>query len=780
MMASRRFRTASLRAWTIAKAWTIAATALALALVWALAVPAPAKANTIVVRSVAETDAIFCTLPDAITAHNKAEKTGNCSAGSGGDDTIELRPPPLSPDVFLNSELPHIERGHVTFATPADLGVTIHGGYFTVDKDATLEITEKVSDSAGLVGEYTKNRSLFNVDGTLNIHVTNGNFSDHGGAANAHPGDLGGAIFNGPTGTVIIGGGTRFTGNTAKQKGGVIYNNEGAVKIDLHTDEIDQINDNDATSGQGGVIYSNGGTLTISGIRMRNNRANDGPCIFAANHADVSLSNTICEKSNGSAFGHGGGLTAESSRIIISKSTFSGNHEGDQNNPAGFGLGGAFYIDENSSLSLSDSTCSDNTAVAGGCVWSNSTDHITFGSVTCTGNHARVGGCAELNSSRAAATLLIYNSKLTGNKALAAGSEVGLGGALAVRGSTLALGNSSDVSDNSAGEGGNGNGGAIFGDAGSTVELAGDVICSGNVALNGAGGCIAAQGTATIRELTCSNNRAFQGGCINLSDNASLTITQSKLNGNYFNQDGTGGGISLGSHDAVTIETTQIIGNLSVASEQGKSSGGGIYAPSHDEISLRRSTIAGNTANTVGAGIELERFGSLLAVNDTFADQGPFDAPSHGIHGDTSAMNFVSCTFWKAPLLAENGTTQSHLRNTVLFESGHCIGNFAPSTDKSFNVQFPVPLSGCTKTIPVIDPKLDPAGLKSANGGPTPTVAALPDKDSPIIDQIPLMFCTEPDGTTRLTVDQRGEPRPYPKGPELCDIGAYEYQGVKP
>jgi hypothetical protein len=767
----------------LTKAWANGGFAIALTAMLTVAAVGAASANEIVVTSVAQNDLTNCTLPRAIKAHNTAAEqcsvcveghcAGCCTKGSGaGSDTIKLSPPAGSPDIFVN-ELPNIEQGTVILKSG---GVTLHGGYFTVDKGATLEVTGNISDSAGLSGETTFRRSLFNVDGTLDIHVDDGHFSDHGTSAFANPGDLGGAIFVGTTGTVILGGKARFTGNNARQKGGVIYNNGGTVKIDLPTDVANQISDNDAISGQGGVIYTTGGTVTVTGIRMANNRANDGPCIFATNHAVVNLANTICEKSTGAAFGRGGGLTAEASSVTINSSTFSNNHEGDQN---GSGLGGAIWTDDKSSIAMIDSTCSDNTAVAGGCLWSQSTNFVSLFNLTCTGNKAHVGGCAELNApanSSNAELAVIGGSTITGNKALPRGAEAALGGAFAVRHGTLGIGASSTVSDNSSGEGGTGDGGAIFGDPSSTLDLVGGATCSRNTAFNGSGGCALAEGSQVKLDLfTCTENSSFRGGCINLTGHdAKLTITTSTINNNRINHDGTGAGINLASYEQATIARTQIIGNLAGAYKQGASSGGGIYAPSHDEITLTQSTVASNTAGAYGAGIELEDFGSLVAVNDTFADEPPIDVPDHGIHSDTSSMTFDFCTFWNAPLLAEKGTTSGRLRNSIFFNSAYCVGNFTPG-DKDFDIQYPKPFPGCTKTIPLVDPKLDPTGLQD-NGGPTPTVAET--KDSPSINGVPLMFCTEPDGTTRVTVDQRGTRRPggTPDTGQLCDMGAFEDQ----
>jgi len=63
--------------------------------------------------------------------------------------------------------------------------------------------------------------------------------------------------------------------------------------------------------------------------------------------------------------------------------------------------------------------------------------------------------------------------------------------------------------------------------------------------------------------------------------------------------------------------------------------------------------------------------------------------------------------------------------------------------------------------------------LLADNGGPTRTIALLDSPDSPAIDAIPSMDCTDVDDMPVL-FDQRGinRPQPFPDGD--CDIGAFE------
>jgi hypothetical protein len=723
----------------------------------------PVFANLIVVKSVAENDLLNCTLRAAIINHNNANQSGSTLCASGSlNDQIVLDPPHFAPDIFLNRPLPAIERGSVELTTGSGFAVTLHGGYFEVDGGAALAITGKISDLVRGFPEFSTNLSMFYVKGgRLTIGGESQTFSNGGLAIN--PPGYGGVIYN-AGGVVELDDSPALSGNAATQAGGAIYNTGGTIL--LKTNKLASMSDNSAPLGGG--IYNLNGSITLpSGnqIRMARNGARDGSCIFTSNGL-LELHGLTCEDSAGSGIGRGGGILAEQSRVSIFGSNFNHNSEGDLN---GSGLGGAIYTDRNSTLTMDSTACSYNTARAGGCLWTSS-PNVTLELVTCRGNTTFIGGCVEMNA--VDGLLKISESHLVNNKA---GND-GRGGAIAMRGSSLFL-SSSDMSSNSAGDpttGGKGRGGGVFADSDSKLTFD-QVVCTANTAAD-AGGCIQADSLRnTINHSNCSENAAHTGGCVNLSSHAELTMTDSNIRNNRADKSSVGGGIALSDRSTIRISYGEIAGNSAgTYQDNGKGKGGGIFAPDHDTIVLDSVTVAGNTASQLGAGLELDNFSNLDAVNSTFADEGPNDVPEHGVHSQASAMRFVNVTFWNAPLLAEGGTSLGSLRNTILFNSGFCVGKL---TDGGYNIQYPKPFPGCTLTIPVIDPKLDPVGPKN-NGGPTPTVASLP--GSPAIDAIPLDSCTDLNGK-RLLIDQRAFPRPDPGDKTLtCDIGAVEFQEHQP
>jgi hypothetical protein len=317
-------------------------------------------------------------------------------------------------------------------------------------------------------------------------------------------------------------------------------------------------------------------------------------------------------------------------------------------------------------------------------------------------------------------------------------TSIGFGGGIDNEG-TLMVTNST-ISGNSAGE----SGGGIVNSGTLTVT---NSTISGNSA--GEGGGILNTGTLTLTNSTISGNAAsiFGGGIACAA--GTLTMINSTISGNSASEGG--GGIENAS--TLTVTNSNISGNSASGGD-----GGGI--DNNMTLTLINSTISGNSTGQNGAGIA--NAGTLTVTNSTIAGNLVEDVDGLG-----------------AGILIDQDATGT-LKNTILsssFGGGNCVsvGTFISdghnlSDDKTCNAFFTG--TGDINNTPA---GLDPSGLQN-NGGPTDTIALLPTSPAVLaVPTSPTNYCTEIDGTTPITTDQRGDPRPAP-GQTACDIGAFELQ----
>jgi hypothetical protein len=92
-----------------------------------------------------------------------------------------------------------------------------------------------------------------------------------------------------------------------------------------------------------------------------------------------------------------------------------------------------------------------------------------------------------------------------------------------------------------------------------------------------------------------------------------------------------------------------------------------------------------NSASEKGARMQFQNF------NDTFANEGPLNKPSPGIHFVGSYANLMGITFYSAPLSIEGNVT-GDIRNSILSNSNYCLGQI---DDGHSNVQSPTPPDPC-------------------------------------------------------------------------------------
>jgi predicted outer membrane repeat protein len=211
----------------------------------------------------------------------------------------------------------------------------------------------------------------------------------------------------------------------------------------------------------------------------------------------------------------------------------------------GFSTGGGILNNQGSTLTVSNSTLSGNSATDGGAIYS-------FGTLT-------ISGCT-----------------LSGNSATFGGAIVEQDGTAAVSASTFA-GNSATY------------GGGIYND--SMVTVSGCTL-SGNSASYAGGGIYSTGQSTVVSTSTISGNSAtFGGGFFNV---LALTIANSTLTGNSATY---GGGIyNEGSVPGVTVRD-------SVLSANSATEGGGIYNAVFGTLEAQGSTFSGNTASDSGGGI---------------------------------------------------------------------------------------------------------------------------------------------------------------------------------
>ena len=439
------------------------------------------------------------------------------------------------------------------------------------------------------------------------------------------------------------------------------------------------------------------------------------------------------------------------------------------------GDGGAIY--NQGTLTLTNSTVSDNTARAGGGIRNSGAITLNGAGVTdntASGPRGFLGGDGGgILNDGATATVTILDSTISGNTAFQAG-----GGIFNNRGTmtiidSIISGNTTprrfpDTSD----------GGGIVSNGNVTIS---NSTVAGNSSVRGGGIILAWAGgippapipTLTVINSTFEGNTAYSdGGAIEnslgvvvLSSSTIIGNTAERFGGGILNggtadltnstiSDNTaisdGGGIYSGGTLTVTNSTV---------SHNSASRGGGIFNGSSDLIlTLRNSTISNNSASSDGGGID-SASGILILTNNTIsgntASRGGGINTANGLPGHGKMVNTI---------VAGNTATIG----------ADCFGGsfFASLGYNLIGKQFGCGLNRATGDLVNVNPLLGPL---ADNGGPTQTHALKP--DSPAIDKgnpaVP-----GSGGSACEAADQRGVDRPVDgdgDGVARCDIGAFEY-----
>jgi hypothetical protein len=233
-------------------------------------------------------------------------------------------------------------------------------------------------------------------------------------------------------------------------------------------------------------------------------------------------------------------------------------------------------------------------------------------------------------------TLSVTDSTFSNNKA-DIGAGIANGGTLNVTDSTFSNNNSTERGGGSGGGISNsgtatltgstmwsnksGSGGAVYNTGTMTIH---DTTIWGNFAPSG-GGIATGPGTLTMTDSTVSDNTSYESGGINNAgtgtDTAILNIADSTVSGN--STSGGGGGIGNGFGGTVTLANSTVSGNTA------RSDGGGISnsgSPGDEgTVTVTNSTVVGNTSTDHGGGGVSNYQGTVTLEATIVADSSGID-----------------------------------------------------------------------------------------------------------------------------------------------------------
>ncbi len=266
----------------------------------------------------------------------------------------------------------------------------------------------------------------------------------------------------------------------------------------------------------------------------------------------------------------------------------------------------------------------------------------------------------------------------------------------------------------------------------------------------------------SVTDSTISGNQSgFQGGGITVETGRVFDVNRSLFSDNHATgPSGTGGGILATSsapspRGTLRLRNSTVTGNTSgdqTGAGSFQSLGGGVALGTVEEIDFDAdlSTIASNTVFTGTTNLPFIGFGTGGNIGYAPTTGGP---PSVTLTGTIVSGGAATGPGATAPNCAVGSGV------TFVSTGGNLEGldaGGAATTSCAFNLIGQGDQTG-------VNPLLAPL---ANNGGPTLTRALQP--GSPALDAVPALNCS----VTGLTVDQRGEPRPFGGG--LCDAGAYE------
>ena len=217
--------------------------------------------------------------------------------------------------------------------------------------------------------------------------------------------DKGGAIYNSGYFTTTTLTNSNITHNNAGD-GGAIYNYDDATMTLINN----IFTHNNATSGGGAIHNAFYANMTLNNNTLNNNTADFGGAIHNYNYANMTLNNNTLNNNNATS---GGGAI---NNFMETKMTLNNNIL--NNNTAS--CGGAIYNYDYATMTLNNNTLNNNSAKYGGAIENYDYTTMTLNNNTLNNNSAKYGGGAIENSGN----LIIRNNNFTNNSAGESGGGI--------------------------------------------------------------------------------------------------------------------------------------------------------------------------------------------------------------------------------------------------------------------------------------------------------------------------------------------------------------------
>ena len=321
------------------------------------------------------------------------------------------------------------------------------------------------------------------------------------------------------------------------------------------------------------------------------------------------------------------------------------------------------------------------------------------------------------------------------------------------------------------------------------------------------GGGADLSGEASVTNSTFTGNSATQSGTPGVGFAAGGGISACENSGGYGisisatltgNTATNGGGGIIIEDCSLTIQNSTISGNSVASMQNAGDGGGGVYNGGYFVITgstLTGNSVSGSVADAGGAGL-LNYDGAVTVVNSTIYNNKSSTDGGAIENFLVAATTLINATVYQNmasgngggisndPYTAGTGKSFLFIANTIVASntasgSGSDIWNLDTLTSEGYNLvqqgsNYGSGTSNAPQTGDIIGLSPALASALASNGGPTQTIADT--STSPGTGHIPFAsgMCNAQAGTN---VDQRG----YARGAGVvCDIGAFEFNGVAP